>query len=368
MYKILLSTSLITAQAASVESSPEHVRHLADKTGVSCGDGTHASDCNHCGVANCDDSKDCELRNSIGAVKKITPVCAPIGGVICKTGAKSLTASSCQACPKKHGGVCSGECKQALTSKGASMCQNTGLEEYGIMFNISKEICKSKGKTTLAAGGRREISGMVAQVFKRSLCIPEGPFDWYQTSGHLAKMWCSMIQESLKYLPEVVTPTVLQLIKKRHTTQCVNNAVHPSFLQTVGVFLDGEVMLDFIAFFTKKICVANTGASIEFFKKHQILYVFHVMLHQTNACAFMNTFGVQSMQVTMCALGSAQSDNDELAVMLHDGSFSRIFGETAAAVAVNLLTSQVLRDLHRSMQRKCQWTSENALAKTKPTK
>lgn len=168
-----------------------------------------------------------------------------------------------------------------------------------------------------------------------------------------------MIGESMAMLPEVVTPTVFQLIKKRHTAQCVYNAMRPSFLHTVlGTFLDGEVLLDFIAFFTRNICVKNTGAHVEFFEKHQILYVFHVLLHDTKVCGFMNVMGVQQMQVTMCALGSAQSDKDELREIVRDGSLSNIFGSTAGAVASRVLTDPLLGHLHTSMQKKCQWTSQ----------
>lgn len=244
----------------------------------------------------------------------------------------------------------------ALTSTGETKCQNLGLDEFGIMYNIQKDICKSgSAKRTRPAKGK----DFVAQVFKQSVCHTEGPYHWYKTSGQVAKLWCSMLQEALPFLPMLLSPHVSNLIKSRFTNQCVNNAVRPSFLQTVfGIILDGEVLLEAIAFVMKKVCVKNTGPQVKFFEAHPLLYAIHVLSYRTKVCELLNSMPLYEVQTFACAIGGGSSQRDNLKLMIEDGSFGRAFGPTAYSLAKHALTPKVLRDLHWSMLKKCNYTPE----------
>jgi len=370
--KIILSAFLMTAHAVQggdhgLEKDSVDSRQLASptKTGVTCGDGTSAKDCVSCGAENCEDSVDCELRNSIGAVRKITPVCAPIGGFICKTDSvKSLAAVSCQACRNKHQ-VCAGECMEALNANGNLMCQSPGLNEFGIMWNIRKDLCKNQGAAAAMTGkiGSKSIEATVMKVFMDSLCAPDGALDWHKTIGQVTKMWCQILSEALPMLKTIVSQRVYDITQRRWKAQCLNNSLQPSFLtMIVELILDGDILFALMEFFKRKICVKQ-GGNEEFFKNHQILYAMHVFLFNSTFCNVFNSQGLIQIQTFTCSLSSAHQDTNELRNMLRDGSFGRNFGMELAHVFRNVFTEKVLRHLHKSMIEKCGW-SQDARTKT----
>lgn len=255
--------------------------------------------------------------------------------------------------------MCAGECMDALNANGELMCQSPGLNEFGILWNIRKDLCKHHGKNGLTGDKELSIGETVSIVLMDSLCAKEGALDWHRTIGHVTRLWCKILEHALPIMKDIVSPRVYAITQRRWRSQCLNNSLQPSALiLIVELVLDGDILFEILEFFKKKICIMK-GSDKDFFKHHQVLYFVHVLMYNSKFCAVFNRHGLIALQTMACAFSSAHTpERNELRKMIRDGSMARNFGLTLANVMKYVMAEKVLRHLHKSMIEKCGWQQD----------